>query len=38
MPWLEADKAALEKIQQRAIAMVSGMQGNYMKKSCENLA
>jgi hypothetical protein len=26
-PWLEADKAVLEKIQQRAVAMVSGLKG-----------
>jgi ribonuclease P/MRP protein subunit RPP40 len=26
-PWLEADKAGLEKIQQRAVAMVSGLKG-----------
>jgi hypothetical protein len=26
-PWLEADKAVLEKIHQRAVAMVSGLKG-----------
>jgi len=31
-PWLEADKAVLEKIQQRAVAMISGLKGTYEEK------
>jgi hypothetical protein len=36
-PWLEADKSALEKIQQRAIAMVSGMQGKSYEEKLREL-
>jgi ribonuclease P/MRP protein subunit RPP40 len=36
-PWLEADKAALEKIQRRAVAMISGQQGSTYEEKLKEL-
>ncbi len=35
-PWLEADKAVIEKVQKRAVSMVSGLKGTtYEEKLLE---
>jgi hypothetical protein len=36
-PWFEADKAVLEKIQQRAVAMISGLKGNSYEERLREL-
>jgi hypothetical protein len=36
-PWLEADKATLEKIQRRAVAMISGLQGSTYEDKLKEL-
>jgi len=36
-PWLEADKAALEKIQKRAVKMVSGLKGTTYEEKLKEL-
>jgi ribonuclease P/MRP protein subunit RPP40 len=36
-PWLEADKAVLEKIQQRAVSMVSGLKGTTYEEKLKEL-
>ncbi len=36
-PWLEADKAVLEKIQRRAISMVSGLKGKEYVERLQEL-
>jgi hypothetical protein len=35
--WFEADKAVLEKIQQRALAMVSGLKGHSYEERLREL-
>jgi hypothetical protein len=36
-PWLEADKAVLEKIQQRAVAAISGLKGTTYEEKLKEL-
>ena len=36
-PWFEADKAVLEKIQQRAVAMISGLKGDSYEERLREL-
>ena len=36
-PWLETDKTALEKVQEKAVRMVSGLQGKTYAERCEEL-
>jgi ribonuclease P/MRP protein subunit RPP40 len=36
-PWLEADKAVLEKIQQRAVAAISGLKGTSYEEKLKEL-
>jgi ribonuclease P/MRP protein subunit RPP40 len=36
-PWFEADKAVLEKIQQRVVAMISGLKGQSYEERLREL-
>jgi hypothetical protein len=36
-PWLQGDKDILEKVQERAVRMVSGLKGNTYKEKCAEL-
>ena len=36
-PWLEGDKAMLEKVQQKAVKMVSGLRGRTYEEKCAEL-
>ena len=36
-PWLEADKECLEKVQMRAVSMISGLRGNTYEEKLHEL-
>jgi ribonuclease P/MRP protein subunit RPP40 len=36
-PWLQVDKDALEKVQEKAIKMVTGLKGSTYEEKCEEL-
>jgi hypothetical protein len=36
-PWLQGDKEALEKVQEKAIKMVAGLKGSIYEEKCEEL-